>query len=98
MTLPTLIRLLLCIFLFGGSLFLYLSQGNALTELRIELPDLWEELAQLEEQNARLSYEIDQLESPARLMQLARQPEFSHLVHPLLDEVVVLPKGVCDEQ
>lgn len=97
MNLPTLIRLLLCIFLFGGTLFLYLDHSNTLTELRLKIPDLWEELREIEEQSARLAYEVGQLESPARLMELARLPEYGHLIHPLLEEVLLLPQGHPDE-
>lgn len=93
MNLPTLIRLLLCIFLFGGTLFLYLDRNNALTELRLKIPELLEELREIEEQSDRLAYEIEQFESPARLMELARQPEFSHLSHPLVNEIILLPQG-----
>ena len=42
----------------------------------------------------RLSFAIEKFENPLHLMELARKPEFSHLKHPLVTEVVTveLPK------
>jgi hypothetical protein len=86
-------RLLVCISLFCGTLFFYLDRHNRVTQLQLELPNLQAELQAIEEKNARYSYEIECFENPARLMELLRQPEFRHLKHPPLNEVLILRRG-----
>ena len=58
----------------------------------MEIPKLVKSLKQLEEENAHRSLEIEQLESPDRLIKLLRQQEYSHLRYPYIDEVVVIEK------
>lgn len=87
-----LIRLLICIFILGGFLYTYIDKQNDLTELKMEIPKLVKSLKQLEEENAHRSLEIEQLESPDRLIKLLRQQEYSHLRYPYIDEVVVIEK------
>lgn len=87
-----LIRLLICIFILGGFLYTYIDKQNDLTELKMEIPKLVKSLKQLEEENAHLSLEIEQIESPDRLIKLLRQKEYSHLRYPYVDEVVVIDK------
>ena len=87
----SLLRIFLCIFVAGVSLYFYVDQQNDMTELRLEIPDLLAELRAVQEENQRLEYEIDRFESPIHLMELLRQPEYSHLKHPYLTDVVQLP-------
>ncbi len=89
-------KVLVCALSFGGVLYAYVQQQNDLTYLRIELPALCDEVRLLEEENTRLTLEIDRFENPKHLMQLAKRPEFSHLKHPIVDEVLVLDQGVMD--
>ena len=84
------VKVLVCVFSFGGMLYAYLDQQNDLTKLRIELPELAREVRVLEEDNSRLRYEIEQFENPKHLMELAKRPEFSHLKYPIVDEVLVV--------
>lgn len=88
------VRLFCCIFILGISLFAYVSKHNVLTERRMRVPILAKELQAIEEENVRLSFAIEKFENPLHLMELARKPEFSHLKHPLVTEVVTveLPK------
>lgn len=90
MTQGLLIRLLICIFVLGGLLYLYIDKQNDLTELKIQIPKLVRSLRVIEEENTQLRYEIEKLENPQRLIDLLRQPEFSHLKHPLVNEVVMV--------
>lgn len=83
-------KVLICSFLFGGSLYCYLGQQNELTKLKIVLPQVAYEVQILEEENTRLRYEVEKFESPTHLMDLAKRCEFSHLRHPTLDEVYVM--------
>ena len=53
----------------------------------MEIPKLARCIKELEEESIRLSFEIEKLESPKRLMQLLRQKEYAHLKYPYVDEV-----------
>jgi len=77
-----LIRLLLCIFISAFLLYSYIDKLNDITELKIEIPKLAEEVQVLREENSALSLQIEELENPKSLIQKMRQPEFSHLHQP----------------
>lgn len=86
-------KVVICIASLGGVLYAYLEQQNDLTKLRIRIPELAKEVRLIEEENTRLKLEIDRYENPKHLMELARRPEFSHLKHPLLDDILVVKPG-----
>ena len=88
------LKVIVCAFSFCTALYAYLQQQNDLTILRIELPTLTDEVRLLQEENMRLSLIIDQFENPKHLMQLAKRPEFSHLKHPIFDEIIVLDEKI----
>jgi cell division protein FtsB len=77
----------------AGGFYLDLDLVHKATALRLQTAKLQKELRQIQEENVRLGYQLDQLESPARLMALARQPQFSQLKAPNMDEVWVIPYG-----
>lgn len=87
-----LVKMLICLFSFGGVLYAYLEKQNDYTKLRIELPTLAKEVRLLEEEIASLQYEVERFENPKHLMELAKRPEFSYLKYPILNDVVVLKK------
>lgn len=84
------IRILLCIASVGCFLYAYISKQNSITELRLHIPIASKALQTIQQENTRLQFEIDQFESPQHLMEIARRPQFSHLKHPLLDEIVTI--------
>ncbi len=84
-----------CLALSGACWFSYLEKQNALTELRIYVPKLVKEIKEIEQENTRLSYQIDQFENPDHLMRLAAEPRFSHLKHPLHKEILVLQDAIA---
>lgn len=84
------LRLFLCILVLGAHLYFYVDQQNELIELRLNIPPLNKELQALEEENARLEYQVEQFESPVHLIELIQKPEFSHLKHPLLEEILLI--------
>jgi hypothetical protein len=86
------LRLGFCFVLCGFCLYSYLEKQNELTELKIKLPEVDQEFRLSREENRRLSYEIDQFQSPSHLIELVRRPEFSHLKHPLLKEILTVPE------
>lgn len=87
------LQVMICMIIAWWTLYLYIDRHNELTELRIEIPALMKEVRSLQEENARLKYDIDQFESPIHLMELANKPEFSHLKSPYINEVMILPQG-----
>lgn len=87
-----LVRLFFCIFSLGMFLYTYISRQNAIVELRLQIPPVAQKLEAIIQENIQMQFEVDQFESPAHLMELMRQPEFSHLKHPLLNEIIIIPK------
>ncbi len=88
-----LLRLGICLAVFGVCLYSYLDMQNELTHLKIKLPEVEKEIRLIREENRFLSYEIGQFESPSHLIELAHRPEFSHLKHPLLREILTVPEA-----
>jgi hypothetical protein len=90
-----LLRLALCLTVFGLCLYSYLDLQNELTALKMLLPAVEKEIDLVAEENRRLSYEIGQFQSPSHLIELAHRPEFSHLKHPLLKEILTVPEAIA---
>jgi hypothetical protein len=87
------IRLYVCIITAGLTLYAYIEKQNELTELRLAIPALAKEVKTLNEENTRLTYAIEQFESPILLMETMRKAEYSHLKYPYLNEEIFLPKS-----
>jgi hypothetical protein len=66
-----------------------------LTELKIRLPKLEKEVGLIREENRRLAYEVDLFESPSHLIEIAHRPEYGHLKHPLLKEILTVPEALA---
>lgn len=88
MKLGIFIRIFFCILSLAGFLYSYINKQNDITELRLQIPIEEKELQATVQENVRLQYEVDSFENPEHLMQLARKPEFSHLKHPLLKDII----------
>ena len=93
-----LIRLGLCVTVFGCCLFSYLEKQNELTQIKIQLPELEKRLGLIQEESRRLRYEVDQFENPTSLIELVRRPEFGHLKHPLLREILTVPEAIATNE
>jgi len=83
----SLIGMLLCFLVAGLVLFAAIERRNVLTELQLEIPKLEKELKVIREDNIRLQYELERLESPVRLIELSRKPQYSHLKYPIEEEI-----------
>lgn len=83
-----LVRLFVCIAICGISLYAYVNKHNALTMVRMRVPIVAKELALVEEENVRLQFAIEKFENPLHLMELARKPEFAHLKHPYVQDIL----------
>lgn len=90
-------RVFLCILIAGFTIYAYIDKHNELTELRLAIPALAKEVKQIQEENIRLMYDINQFESPIHLMQLARKPEFGHLKYPYFEDEIILVEGKITE-
>ena len=66
---------------------------NEVTQLKIRLPEMEKEIRVIQEESRRLCYQIEQFENPANLIELARLPEYAHLKHPLLKEILTVPEA-----
>lgn len=97
MTKGALVRILICIGVFGGFLFSYVDVQNAVTKRRLEIPVVAREIKELKEANTRLQFEIDLFESPQHLMELARHSEYSDLKQPMLKEILSMQEGLALE-
>lgn len=93
-----LIRIGVCVTLLGYCLFSYLEKQNELTQIKIQLPELEKRLGAIQEESRRLRYEIDQFENPTALIELVRRPEFGHLKHPLLREILTVPEAIATNE
>lgn len=68
---------------------------NDLTRLKIQIPRAEKQLSILNEQIRQFEYEIDQFENPSRLMEMACDPNFHHLRHPLIKDIETIPEGMA---
>jgi hypothetical protein len=92
-----LIRILVCIGVFGVFLYSYVDKQNAVTKRRLEIPALAKEIKDLKEANTRFQFEIDLFESPEHLMELARHSEYSDLKQPMLKAILSMQEGLALE-
>ena len=90
-------KIFVCLSVFSLCLFSYLEKQNELTQLKLYAPKVVKEIKSLQEENARLQYEVEQFESPDNLIRLARDTRFSHLKHPLNRDVLMMQEGLCVE-
>ena len=87
------LRVLICIFFFGFSLYSYVDKQNELTELKLRLPRIAKEIKAIRQENTRLAFEIESFENPQYLMELAK--EYGYLKHPCLNEILTVNEGIA---
>lgn len=90
-----LLRLGICLCVGAYCFYSYLNVQMKVTQIKIELPEVEKEIHLIQEENRRLSYEIDQFENPSHLIDLAHYPEYAHLKHPLLKEILTVPEALA---
>ena len=54
----------------------------------MQIPLLQKKLKTIEDEIVLLQFEKEKFENPIHLMELARQPQFGHLKHPLMTDVI----------
>ena len=90
-----LFKIMICLFVFGLCLYSYIEKQNKLTSLKIDIPKIAKQINDLNEEIKKMQYEVDTFENPQYLMDLVRTPQFGHLKHPFVEEVLQLPEGVA---
>lgn len=77
------------------TLYSYLEAQNTCTQLQMALSKKEKSAHLIEEEICRLAYEVEKFESPAHLIEIATRPQFRHLKHPLLQEVLSIPEALA---
>ncbi len=90
-------RLGCCLLAFAFALYLYINAHNHLIETQLAIPPLQKKIRDVTAENGRLQFEIDRFESPAHLMQLADQPEYSHLKPVYLPDILIISEGIHED-
>lgn len=90
-----LVRIFICVFTLGVSLYLYVDKLNNHTELKLQIPSIMKEVDSIKQESIHLSYEIEQFKNPMHLIQLAKRPEFTHLKFPYEQDIWVVPSGIA---
>ena len=93
MNIKSIIRIILSLAVCMTSIFSYVSLQNTVTRLKIQIPKIEKQLLAINDEISHLQFEVDQFESPDRLMDLACHPDFSHLKHPYLKDIEVVSEG-----
>ncbi len=78
-------RTITLLLLLAAWLFILIGEEHRLMELRLQIPKKEKELAALDEERARLEMEIDTSLNPKKLLELLREPAYSHLGFPQKD-------------
>ncbi|OGN59739.1 MAG: hypothetical protein A3F40_03925 [Chlamydiae bacterium RIFCSPHIGHO2_12_FULL_27_8] len=89
------IKISICLLTFAICLYSYVEKQNELTSIKIEIPKVFSDIENLKEEIKKMQYEVESFENPQYLMQLMQKPQFGHLKHPFVDEVLMLKEGVA---
>lgn len=90
-----LIRITIIIAIFSFCLYSYIDKQMELASLKMKTFEISKVLNRISSENERLTYEVEKFENPSNLMELARRPEFSHLKHPFVKDVLSVKEGVA---
>ncbi len=88
-------RLGMCLSVLSFCVYSYQNKQNSLTHLKICLPQLETEIKEIRKEICQLQYDLDREMNPTKLIELTHRPEFSHLKHPLMREILTIPEGLA---
>ncbi len=98
-------RFFICMAVSVVLLYSYIHKQNQLTVLQMKVPLVQKKLKLVEDEIAYLQCEKEKFENPVHLMELLRQPQFAHLKHPCISDIIeiTLPpgdqsKGILDDR
>jgi cell division protein FtsL len=84
-----------CLAVASICLYSYLNLQHQVTEMKIQVPRIEQEIAAIREENLHLHYQLEKIASPLQLIEIAHRPEFSHLKHPLMKDIVTVAEGIA---
>lgn len=90
-----LVKLIICFAAFSFYLYSVLERQNYLNYLSYKLPLVEKELKTLEEDNVKLSYQIEEFSDPNNLLQLIKENTYSHLRYPVQQDILKLDEGIA---
>lgn len=90
-----LLKLIICFSAFSFYLYSIVQRQNYLNSLSYKLPKLEKELKTLEEDNLKLSYQLETFSDPNNLLQLVKTNTYSHLRYPILEDILNLNEGLA---
>ncbi len=90
-----LFRVMICLATFGLGLYLYIDKLNEQTAVRFKIPAIEKEIEELSQKNIQLAYQLENFNDPQHLLELAKQPEYSHLKFPFMKEVMVISTEIA---
>lgn len=79
-----------CLLASAFAIYCYIDANNNLIGMQLAIPPLQKKIRELVAENGRLQFEIDRFESPAHLMQLVDNPEYSHLKPVFLPDILII--------
>lgn len=90
-----LVKIFICIFCFGVSLYIYLDKLNSQSELKVQVPQIAKEIELIEQDLVNLNYQIESFKNPTHLLNLALRPEFGHLKFSRQSDVMLITPNIA---
>lgn len=90
-----LVKLFICFAAFSFYLYSVLQSQNTLNYLSYKLPKIEKELRAIEEDNVKLSFQLQVFHDPRHLLDLLKEEMYSHLKYPFLEDVLNLDQGIA---
>lgn len=90
-----LFRVMICLVTLGLGSFLYVDKLNQQTALRFQIPSVEKDIEEISQKNIQLAYQLENFNNPQHLLELAKQPEYSHLKFPFMEEVMVISSEIA---
>jgi len=79
--------------LLGFFTYSYLDRQNDCTRLKIQIPQMSQEIADVREKNRAIQYQIECFERPGHLLEIASV--YPHLKFPFMEEILILNEGIA---
>lgn len=87
------LRVFVVIFSFSFLLYSYIHHHNALTQLRLAIPEQKRKVMALKEKNNELQCLIYEKENPHHLLRLFENPQYRHLEYPCKEEIIYIKEA-----
>lgn len=81
-------RFISIVSLFALLLFIYIKEHHEILTLRMHIPLMEKEIREIKEDNLQMEFTLREFLNSHHLIQLARDPTYSHLVYPKENEII----------